>query len=190
MTAVDSQQPALDQGRRGLLRQAALGLAMAAGGAAVPAAFGNAHAAPAAAATFGDVASSSGPYRLRMVNASPGADASGLRGELTSTTPGVTAAGIRGIVARTAPNSGYGVLGTHDGGVAGVAGTSIRGRGVVGSSAHGDGVFGNTSSVNTSGVYGQASGGNAAGVYGRNEAGSGVWGYTPVGDVAGIQEHL
>lgn len=120
------------------------------------------------AGVIGQSAGPIGVYGLQSSNAGtlPGvlgvsnstqADASGIRGEISSTTPGINSAGVRGINKGTG-TSGIGVYGTHDGTGWGVYGLS-NGIGVRGQSAAGTGVYGIHNGLNgtSPGVHGRTS---------------------------------
>lgn len=93
------------------------------------------------------------------ISASEDANASAIRGIISSTTPGGFSAGLRGINSGTG-GLGIGVYGSQDGSGWGVYGTTPSGIGVYGSSTTGSGISG-TSSSSGIGVTGSSNMGNA-----------------------------
>jgi hypothetical protein len=108
-------------------------------------------------------------------SASSDPNAIGVFGRLTSATVGSSSAAVYGLNSSTGFN-GYGVFGKHNGGGAGVYGTSPSGQGVYGTSSSGQGVSGGSTSG--WGVYGVS--GSGVGVYGKSTV-YGVYGTSPSG---------
>ena len=111
---------------------------------------------------FGETwAQLSSTHALRVVNGSDVAQATGLRGDVSSTAAGTFSAGVRGVNA-SLTGLGIGVWGSHDGSGYGVYGSTPDGYGVVGAatSTTGEnfGVWATSSSSSGFGLYASGAG--------------------------------
>ena len=93
---------------------------------------------------------------LEGINSSTTANVNAVYGKITAATPGANASGIRGSVSSTGAE-GFGVWGSHAGTGAGVYGTTVNGSGISGKATGGNGVAG--ISTNGVGVFGSSDNG-------------------------------
>ena len=93
---------------------------------------------------------------LEGINSSATANVNAVYGKITAASPGANATGIRGSVSSTGAE-GFGVWGSHAGNGIGVYGTTVNGSGISGNATGGNGVSG--ISTNGVGVFGSSDNG-------------------------------